>query len=90
MNENTPVKPKQLTPWQINWKTEYACAPSYYIIKVNDGADIQCDDCKGMYDQMETNMYQTFTPNGAFPQTICQYCLDEDWLKNAKNMGVKT
>ena len=57
-------------------------APCYWRV-ANDGADFRCEEC-GEYGTA-SSMYYCLTPNGK-TSMLHKTCVDEDWLKNAKQM----
>jgi hypothetical protein len=58
-------------------------APSYFKLK-DDGADFHCEECGK---EGRKDFVATYTPDGKLHRATCLDCIDEDWLKNAKNMG---
>jgi hypothetical protein len=71
--------------WTEYFPDEFSHAPCYYHLP-DDGASMKCSDCKKDFNP--TELIWTFTPNGLAPEVFCMECIDEDWIKNAKDMGV--
>ena len=67
------------------FKKEYENAPCYYHLP-DDGAKMRCSDCGEYFNP--TELIWTFTPDRKPPTVMCMDCVDEDWLNNAKDMGI--
>lgn len=59
--------------------------PVYYHIE-DDGAPIRCIDCQTYLPVKDLILCQI--PKDDSRKLLCFDCVDEDWLKSAKDLGV--
>lgn len=59
-----------------------------YWLVPNDGADWRCETCDKMKSHKEVIQPQ-HTETKEFMKILCLECVDEDWFKEARNMGMR-